>query len=95
MLSTRARSVAAESAEIVGGVGVDLVLDAVGGKDFAKFFGMPGPFGLLVSYGRLVGKIEANVIDALETGPGYPNRAAVRSSPCTRSTTNQRSARSQ
>ena len=39
---------------------------------------MLGPFGLLVSYGKLVGKIEGNVVDALDTGPGYLNSAAVR-----------------
>ena len=39
---------------------------------------MLGPFGLLVSYGKLVGKIEGNVIDALDSGPGYLNSAAVR-----------------
>ena len=63
---------------IPGGAGVDLILDAVGGKDFAKFLAMLGRFGLLVSYGKLVGKIEANVIDALDTGPGYLNSTAVR-----------------
>jgi NADPH2:quinone reductase len=70
--------VAARVAAITGGVGVDLILDAVGGKDFAKFLPMLGPFGLLVTYGKLVGKIEANVIDALDTGPGYLNSTAVR-----------------
>jgi NADPH2:quinone reductase len=59
-------------------VGVDLVLDAVGGRDFAKFLSMLAPFGLLVAYGKLAGKIEANVIDALDSGPAYLNSAAVR-----------------
>ena len=57
--------------------GVDLILDAVGGKDFAEFLPMLGPFGLLVSYGKLVGKIEGNVIEALDSGPGYLNSTAV------------------
>jgi NADPH2:quinone reductase len=70
--------VAARVSEITGGVGVDLILDAVGGKDFAKFLAVLGPFGLLVSYGKLIGKIEPNVVDALDTGPGYLNSAAVR-----------------
>src|SRR6185503_13735159 len=70
--------VAPRVAEITGGVGVDLILDAVGGKDFATFLPMLGPFGLLVSYGKLVGKIEANVVDALDAGPAYLNSAAVR-----------------
>lgn len=71
-------NVAARVAEITQGVGVDLILDAVGGADFAKFLPMLGPFGLLVSYGKLVGRIEGNVIDALDSGPGYLNSAAVR-----------------
>jgi NADPH2:quinone reductase len=71
-------NVAARVSEITGGVGVDLILDAVGGKDFASFLPMLGPFGLLVTYGKLVGKIEANVVDALDAGPGYLNSTAVR-----------------
>ncbi len=39
---------------------------------------MLGPFGLLVSYGKLAGRIESNVIDALDAGPAYFNSAAVR-----------------
>ena len=46
--------------------------------DFAKFLPMLGPFGLLVSYGKLVGRIESNVVDALDSGPAYLNSAAVR-----------------
>jgi NADPH2:quinone reductase len=70
--------VAARVAAITKGEGIDLILDAAGGADFAKFLVMLGPFGLLVSYGKLVGKIEANVIDALDKGPGYLNSTAVR-----------------
>ena len=70
--------VAARVSEITEGIGVDLVLDAVGGKDFAKFLAMLAPFGLVVCYGKLAGRIEANVVDALEAGPGYLNSTAVR-----------------
>jgi NADPH2:quinone reductase len=70
--------VAARVSEITKGIGVDLILDAVGGKDFAKFLPMLGPFGLLVSYGKLVGPIEANVVAGLDAGPGYLNSTAVR-----------------
>ncbi len=70
--------VAARIAEITKGVGVDLILDAVGGRDFAVLLQLLGPFGLLVSYGKLVGKIEGNVVDGLDAGPGYLNSAAVR-----------------
>lgn len=70
--------VAARVSAITGGAGVDLILDAVGGPDFAKLLPMLGPFGLLVSYGKMVGRIEGNVVDALDSGPGYLNSAAVR-----------------
>ena len=68
----------ARVASITNNAGVDLILDAIGGPDFAKFLPMLGPFGLLVSYGKLVGKIEGNVIEALDSGRGYLNSAAVR-----------------
>jgi NADPH:quinone reductase len=70
--------VAARVSDITGGVGVDLVLDAAGGTNFAKFLPMLGPFGLAVSYGKLVGPLERNIVEALDKGPGYLNSAAVR-----------------
>jgi NADPH2:quinone reductase len=70
--------VAARVAELTAGEGVDLILDAVGGADFAVLLQLLGPFGLLVSYGKLIGKIEGNVVDALDSGPGYLNSTAVR-----------------
>jgi NADPH2:quinone reductase len=73
-----AEDVAARVSEITGGIGVDLVLDAAGGKNFAKYLEMLGPFGLAVSYGKLVGPIEANIVSGLDQGPGYLNSAAVR-----------------
>jgi NADPH:quinone reductase len=73
-----AEDVAARVSNITGGTGVDLVLDAAGGKNFAKYLPMLGPFGLAVSYGKLVGPLEANIIDALDKGPAYLNSAAVR-----------------
>ena len=70
--------VAARVSDITGGTGVDLVLDAAGGTNFAKYLEMLGPFGLAVSYGKLVGPIEANIVPGLDQGPGYLNSAAVR-----------------
>jgi NADPH:quinone reductase len=78
VIDTSSEDTAARVTEITAGIGVDLILDAVGGADFAKFLPMLGPFGLLVSYGKLFGKIEGNVIDALDSGPAYLNSAAVR-----------------
>jgi NADPH2:quinone reductase len=70
--------VAARVAEFTDGDGVDLILDAVGGRKFADNLTMLAPFGLVVSYGRLQGPPEANVIAALENGLGYLNSTAVR-----------------
>jgi NADPH2:quinone reductase len=52
-------------AEITAGKGADLVLDGVGGKGFAQKFAMVGAFGLIVSYGRLQGLPEENLVDNL------------------------------
>lgn len=70
--------VTARVTEITGGLGVDLVLDAVGGKNFVRNFSMLAAFGLVVSYGRLRGPLEENVVAALAEGPGYLNSTALR-----------------
>jgi NADPH:quinone reductase len=70
--------VGARVAAITSGVGVDLILDAVGGSGFARFFAMLAPFGQVVSYGRLQGSPQDNVVAALENGPGYLNSGAFR-----------------
>ncbi len=70
--------IAARIAEITGGIGVDLVLDAVGGRAFAQNLKLLAPFGLAVSYGRLQGGLTADTIEALDGGPGYLNSGAVR-----------------
>jgi len=70
--------VGARVKQITGGAGVDLVLDAYGGKAFAQYFDMLGPFGLAVSYGRMEGGLDPKLLDALDAGPGYLNSGAVR-----------------
>src|SRR6476469_8976501 len=65
--------VGARVASITNNAGVDLILDAVGGRDFAKLLPMLGPFGLLVSYGTMDCRIESNVVDALDSRPAYLN----------------------
>ena len=52
-------------AEITAGKGADLVLDGVGGKGLAHKFAMVGAFGLIVSYGRLQGLPEENLVENL------------------------------
>jgi NADPH2:quinone reductase len=56
---------ASRVAEITAGKGADLVLDGVGGKGLAQKFAMVGAFGLIVSYGRLQGLPEENLVDNL------------------------------
>jgi NADPH2:quinone reductase len=70
--------VAGRVAEITHDEGVDLILNAAGGKPFAGYLAMLAPFGLLISYGRLQGPIEANIAAALDSGPGHLNSTAVR-----------------
>jgi NADPH:quinone reductase len=55
----------ARVAEITAGQGADLVLDGVGGKGFAQKFPMVGAFGVIVSYGRLDGLPEENLVAKL------------------------------
>jgi NADPH:quinone reductase len=62
--------------EITRGRGVDLILDAVGGKGFAKNFAMLAPLGMVVSYGRLDGPPDADFVTAM--------RAASATSPAVR-----------
>jgi NADPH2:quinone reductase len=77
-IDTSGEDIAALVQSITGGVGVDLILDAAGGPDFAKFLPMLGPFGLLVCYGRLAGGMPPETVAALEGGAGYLNSGAVR-----------------
>lgn len=49
-------------AEISAGRGVDLVLDGLGGEGFTRKFAMIGAFGLIVSYGKLQGPLEENLV---------------------------------
>jgi NADPH:quinone reductase len=53
---------AARVAAITAGRGADLVLDGIGGKDFIQKFPMVGAFGLIVSYGKLQGPLEENLV---------------------------------
>lgn len=51
--------------ELTGGRGADLILDAVGGKTFARNFAMLAPFGLVVSYGKLQGLPVEKLVETL------------------------------
>lgn len=47
------------------GQGVDLVLDPIGGRTLAGMFGALAPFGLVVSYGRLAGRKQEDIYEAM------------------------------
>jgi NADPH:quinone reductase len=70
--------VAARIADITGGIGVDLILDAAGGPLLPRYLAMLAPFGMLVSYGRLEAGMPPETVAALEQGTGYLNSAALR-----------------
>ena len=86
-----AEDVAARVSNITGGTGVDLVLDAAGGTNFAKFLPMLGPFGLAVSYGKLVGPSKPTSFRVSTTDRAISTAQRCGSSPCTRSTTSRTS----
>jgi NADPH:quinone reductase len=62
--------------EITRGRGVDLILDPIGGKGFGHNFAMLAPLGMVVSYGRLDGPLDAEFVTAM--------RAASANSPAVR-----------
>ncbi len=51
--------------EFTKGMGVDVILDSIGGKAFAKHIERLAPFGLLVSYGRLAGSPAGDVLERM------------------------------
>ena len=48
-----------------GGRGVDLILDSIGGKGFGRNFTMLAALGMVISYGRLEGPPEADLVTAM------------------------------
>ncbi len=61
----RSEDVVARVREATQGRGADLILDAVGGKGFARNFAMLAPLGLVVSYGRLDGPPDPAFVAAM------------------------------
>lgn len=78
VINCNTENVRARVADITKGLGVDLVLDAAGGKNFAQNFPMLAPFGLVISYGKLQGSPDENLVAALGSGPAYTQSPAVR-----------------
>ena len=73
-----AEDVAARVAEITGGIGVDLVLNAAGGEQLNRQVAMLAPFGLAVSYGKLQAPLKDDLLGQLDYGPAYEQSPAIR-----------------
>jgi NADPH:quinone reductase len=61
----REEDVVARTRELTGGRGVGLVLDHVGGPDFACYLGVLGKWGTLVSYNAFAGLPESNLMEEM------------------------------
>src|SRR5438309_6618659 len=61
----RSEDVVARVRELTGGRGADLILDPIGGKGFGRNFDMLAPLGMVVSYGRLDGPPDGDLLTAL------------------------------
>jgi NADPH:quinone reductase len=61
-INYRNRDVVADVMRSTGGRGVDLILDPIGGKGFGRNFAMVAPLGMVISYGRLDGPPEADLL---------------------------------
>jgi NADPH2:quinone reductase len=57
-------------AAATGGVGVDLILDAVAGPKFPELFDHLAPLGMIVLYGALDGPAPADLMAAMRQRPG-------------------------
>jgi NADPH2:quinone reductase len=61
----RIEDVVARVREVTQGRGADLILDPIGGKGFARNFAMLAPLGMVISYGRLDGPPDADLLTAM------------------------------
>jgi NADPH2:quinone reductase len=61
----RSEDVVARVREITGGRGADLILDPIGGKGFGRNFAMLAPLGIVISYGRLDGPPDPDLLSAM------------------------------
>jgi NADPH2:quinone reductase len=64
-INYRSEDVVARVREATQGHGADLILDAIGGKGFARNFAMLAPLGLVISYGRLDGPPDPAFVAAM------------------------------
>ena len=72
----RSEDVVSRVSEITGGRGVDLILDPIGGKGFARNFSMLAPLGMVISHGRLDGPPDPDFLSSMRAHSS--KRPAVR-----------------
>jgi NADPH:quinone reductase len=61
----RREDVAVRVGELTNGRGCDLILDPIGGKSFSRNFAIVAPLGTVISYGRLDGPPDADLLTAM------------------------------
>jgi NADPH2:quinone reductase len=65
-INYRSEDVVARVHAVTKGRGADLILDPIGGKGFGRNFAMLAPLGMVVSYGRLDGPPDADLLHAMQ-----------------------------
>ena len=64
-INYRTEDVVARVLEVTQRRGADLILDPIGGKGFGRNFAMLAPLGMVVSYGRLDGAPDPDLLSAM------------------------------
>jgi NADPH2:quinone reductase len=61
--------------EATNGAGVDVAFDPIGGETLTKVFSVIAPFGMVISYGRLAGREQGDIYEAMfkyqEASPSF------------------------
>jgi NADPH:quinone reductase len=69
-INNRSENVTERVRALTGGIGVDLILDSIGGPGFVEHFERLAPLGLVVSYGQLDGHPSGDVLGAMRRRMG-------------------------
>ena len=64
-INYRSEDVVARVREVTEGRSVDLILDPIGGKGFARNFAMLAPLGMVISYGGLDGPPDPDLLSSM------------------------------
>jgi len=75
-INYRTEDLVARVLEVTQGRGADLILDPIGGKGLGRNFSMLAPLGMVVSYGRLDGPPDPDMLSAMRANSGKSPRSA-------------------